>query len=259
VNRKIDHENHSILTGPWAWAVPVHPASITPTTVTTHARRSPRWFAIVALLSPLEVELTPDCSQHHSENTERSAEVPSLRATGRVAATSARFESMTRLVGPALTPDLVERFAQRDLSRRLGVGLPFVTVDSAGRPHPMLLSYLELRAYDARTLGLVILARSTSARNLAERHVGTLILVEPDAVVYVKTRAVDGPLPVAGGEAFGLGFFLLEVEQVLEDAPADWESGTRITESIRYAPAPTLEEPWARATLAALAAPRARA
>jgi len=166
---------------------------------------------------------------------------------------------MAHLVGSALPPDLVERFSQRDLSRRLGVGLPFVTVDGEGRPHPMLLSYLELRAYDARTLGLVIVARSTSARNLAERHVGTLILVEPDAVVYVKTRAVDGPLPVEGGEAFGLGFFLLEVEQVLEDAAADWESGTRITGSIRYTPAPTLETPWARATLAALAAPRARA
>jgi hypothetical protein len=85
------------------------------------------------------------------------------------------------------------------------------------------------------------------------------MLIEPDAVVYVKLRALDGPLPVEGGEAFGLGFFLLEVEEVREDAAADWEAGMRITEPIRYAPAPTLDEPWARATLAALAAPRARA
>jgi hypothetical protein len=33
----------------------------------------------------------------------------------------------------------------------------------------------------------------------------------------------------------------------------------RITTPIRYEPPPTLDEPWARATLAALAAPRARA
>ncbi len=166
---------------------------------------------------------------------------------------------MTRSLGPALPPALVERFSQRDLRERLGLVLPFVTVDAEGRPHPMLVSYVEVRAHDARTLGLVIGARSRSARNLVERGTGTLIVVEPDAVVYVKTRAVDGPLPVEGGGELGLGYFLLEVEETLEDAAADWEGGMRITQPTRYAPAPTLEEPWARATLAALAAPRARA
>jgi hypothetical protein len=166
---------------------------------------------------------------------------------------------MTPVVGGTLSPALVERLSQRDLPQRLGVGLPFVTVDAEGRPHPMLVSYLELRAYDARTVGLVIQARSASARNLAERGVGTLILVEPDVIVYVKLRALDGPLPVDGGEPLGLGFFLLEVVETREDTAADWEAGMRITGPIRYAPAPTLGEPWARATLAALAAPRARA
>lgn len=166
---------------------------------------------------------------------------------------------MTRLVGAELSPALVDRLSQRDLDRRLGVGLPLVTVDAEGRPHPMLASYLELRAYDSRTVGLVIQAESTSARNLADRRAATLIIVEPDAIVYAKMRALDGPMDVAEGEAFGLGYFLLEVEQVLEDTPADWEAGTGITETIRYGPVPTLEEPWARATLAALATPRARA
>ena len=166
---------------------------------------------------------------------------------------------MTPASTASLSPALVERLSQRDLQRRLGVGLPFVTVDAGGRPHPMLASYLEVRAYDTRTVGLVIQARSSSARNLAERQAGTLILVEPDVVVYVKLRALDGPLPVEGGEPFGLGYFLLEVEEVREDAAADWEAGMRITEPIRYAPPPTLSEPWARATLAALASPRARA
>jgi hypothetical protein len=166
---------------------------------------------------------------------------------------------MTRVVGPALSAALVERLSQRDLERRLGTGLPFVTQDAEGRPHPMLVSYLEVRAYDTRTLGLVIQARSSSARNLADRGVGTLIIIEPDAVAYIKIRGLDGPLPVVGDPDLGLGFFLLEVEQVLEDRAADWEAGTRITGPIRYEPSPSLAEPWARATLAALAAPRARA
>jgi hypothetical protein len=166
---------------------------------------------------------------------------------------------VTRIVGRSLSPVLLDRFSQRDLPARLGVGLPFVTVDAEGRPHPMLLSYLEVRAHDARTVGLVIQARSSSARNLAERQVGTLLVVEPDVIVYLKLRALDGPLPVAGGEPFELGYFLLEVDEVREDSAADWEGGMRITAPIRYAPPPTLDEPWARATLAALAAPRARA
>lgn len=166
---------------------------------------------------------------------------------------------MTRSHGPTLPAELVGRFTQRDLDRRLGVALPFVTVDADGRPHPMLLSYLELRAYDPGTLGLVMLTTSRSARNLVEREVGTLLVIEPDAIVYVKTRRLDGPLPVEGGQEFGLGFFLLAVEDVLEDAATEWEGGMRITQPIQYRPAPTLAEPWARATLAALAAPRARA
>ena len=166
---------------------------------------------------------------------------------------------MSRSVGDRLPGALLERFSQRDLPRRLGTAVPFVTVDAEGRPHPMLLSYLEVRAHEAGSLGLVILGRSRSARNLAERGTGTLIVVEPDATFYVKLRAVDGPLPVPGGERFELGYFLLAVEDVLEDAAAEWEGGMRITGAITYAPVPSLEESWARATLQALATPRARA
>lgn len=166
---------------------------------------------------------------------------------------------MTRSLGATLTPELVLRFSQTELPKRLGVALPFVTVDAEGRPHPMLLSYLEVRAYDATTVGVVLIARSRTARNLVERHTATLLAIEPDTTVYVKLRAVDGPLPVAGADDLGLGYFLFEVEDVLEDAAADWEAGMRITGAVRYAPAPTLDEPWAQATLAALARPRARA
>jgi hypothetical protein len=164
---------------------------------------------------------------------------------------------MARSLGPRLPSAVVERLSQRDLGARLGVALPFVTIDREGRPHAMLLSYLEVRAYDSGTLGLVVQARSASARNLAERATGTLLILEPDALVYVKTRAVDGPLDVAGAET--LGYFLLGVEDVLEDTAAEWETGMRVTGAVTYAPPPALDGPWARATLAALAAPRARA
>jgi hypothetical protein len=165
---------------------------------------------------------------------------------------------VSRSLGAALPPPLVERLSQRDLPRRLGVALPFATVDHAGRPHAMLLSYLEVRAYDAGTVGVVVQAASSTARNLAQRGAATLFVVEPDGVVYVKMRVVDGPLDVEAPRS-DLGYFLLAVEEVLEDSPADWETGVRITSAIEYRPAPALDAPWVRATLAALASPRARA
>jgi len=41
---------------------------------------------------------------------------------------------------------------------------------------------------------------------------------------------------------------------VQEDAPTEEEGTVRITGGITYAPAPSLEEPWAKAVLAALRA-----
>jgi hypothetical protein len=115
----------------------------------------------------------------------------------------------------------------------------------------MLLSYLEVRAMDPKTIRVVIGARSRSAKNLLERQAATLLLVEPERTVYVKARASDGPYPVTGLADFGL--FVLSVEDVLEDAAAEWEGGMRITGGVTYAPVPSLDEPWARATLEALA------
>jgi hypothetical protein len=165
---------------------------------------------------------------------------------------------VSRSLGAALPPDVLAQLSQGDLASRLGVALPFVTVDPAGRPHAMLVSYLEVRAYGPGTWGLVIDRAGGSARHLAARRVGTLIIVEPGRATYVKSRLVDGPLDVAGDPADRLGYFLLAVDEVLEDSAAEWEGGVQITSGIQYRPVPSLDAPWARAILTALATPRAR-
>ena len=164
---------------------------------------------------------------------------------------------MSRVVGHALTAALLERLSQRHLGEHLGAALPLVSVDAAGRPHPMTISYLELRAYDPTTVGLVIQAGSGSARNLAARDVATLVITEPDVVAYVKLRRLDGPLAVVEDER--LAYFLLTVDEVREDAASPEEGDARIVASARYAPVPALDSAWARVTLAAVARPRARA
>jgi flavin reductase (DIM6/NTAB) family NADH-FMN oxidoreductase RutF len=156
---------------------------------------------------------------------------------------------VTRSLGPALPSDLLARLSQSDLPAVLGRAVPLVTVDADGRPHPMLCSYLELLAAAPAAIRLVIGASSRSGRNLDERGACTLLFVEAERTVYVKCRTAGRRFTV--GE---LARFDLAVEDVLEDAPADWETGIRITGGITYAPAPTLDAPWAKATLAALRA-----
>lgn len=158
---------------------------------------------------------------------------------------------MSRSLGRSLPPDLLNRLSQSDLRSHLGKAIPLITLDAEGRPHPMLVSYLEVRAPDPRTIRIVISAKSRSSQNLRERRVATFLLVEPERTIYIKTRASHGPTPVEGLTDFGL--FALTIEDVLEDAPGEWESGIRIAGGLRYAPLPSLEEPWARATLKALA------
>ncbi len=156
---------------------------------------------------------------------------------------------MSRSLGPGLPLGLLTRFSQTDLRSLLGRGLPFLTLGDDGTLHPMLCSYLEWLAVDARTLRLAIAARSRSARNLEARGVGTLLLVEPALTIYIKCRTTGAPLP-----AGRLVRFSLAVEDVLEDAPTEEEGNVRITGGITYAPTPSLEEAWAKAVLAALRA-----
>ena len=159
---------------------------------------------------------------------------------------------MSRSLGAALPPALEKRLSQKDLPRLLGRGVPLLTVDDRGRPHPMYCSYLELLAVSATTIRVAVGARSGTRRNLEARGAATLLIVEPDVTLYVKCRAIGTPL-VAGE----LARFDLVVEEVLEDAAAEGEEGARITGGVTYAPVPALDSDWARATLAALRLERA--
>jgi hypothetical protein len=156
---------------------------------------------------------------------------------------------VSRSLGPALPSGLLTRLSQGDLPALLGLALPFLTLGPDGSLHPMLSSYLEWLAVDARTLRLAIAAGSRSAGNLEARRVGTLLMIEPDRTIYVKCRATGAPRRLGD-----LARFTLSVEEVLDDRPAEAEGDARIVSGITYRPLPSLDAPWARAVLAALRA-----
>jgi hypothetical protein len=155
-------------------------------------------------------------------------------------------------VGNELPPALVALLSQRDLPSLLGRAIPLVTVDTKGLPHPMLASYLEVRAAEPRIIRVVLSASSRTAANLAARGAATLLLVDERRTVYVKCRAA-GPATRRGE----LARFDLAVEDVLEDTPATWEAGLGITSGIAYAPVPRLDQAPARDVLALLDLPGA--
>jgi hypothetical protein len=111
----------------------------------------------------------------------------------------------------------------------------------------MLCSYLEVLAVDPATIRVAIAAAGRSARNLEERQAATLIVVDPERTVYVKCRATGVPLTVGA-----LKRFVLQVEEVLEDAADPSEGPVRITSGITYGPAPSLDDARVRFTLDAL-------
>ncbi len=154
---------------------------------------------------------------------------------------------MSRSLGTALPPALQARLSQQDLPRLLGRGLPLLTVDAGGRPHPMFCSYLEILAKSATVIRVAIGAGSGTACNLEARRAATLLIAEPDATIYVKCRAAGAPL-LSGT----LARFELVVEEVLEDSAAEGEEGARITGGLTYAPVPALDSDWALATFAVL-------
>jgi hypothetical protein len=154
---------------------------------------------------------------------------------------------VSRSLGAALPPALLARLSQADLPSVLGLALPFVTQGEDGAPYPMLCSYLEWRAVDARTLRVAIAAGSRSARNLEARRVGTLLVIEPERTMYIKSRATGAPRRLGD-----LARFTLAVEDVLDDRPAEAEGDARIVSGITYRPLPALDASWARAVLAAL-------
>jgi hypothetical protein len=156
---------------------------------------------------------------------------------------------MSRSLGRALPPELLELLSQGNLPPLLGRVIPLVTIGPDGQPHPMLCTYLEVLAIAPKVLRLAIGMRSRTASNLQSRRVATFLLIDPERIVYIKCRAGAPPRVFTG-----LARFDISVEEVLEDTPEEAEGGVRLTSGIAYAPPPRLESRWAKEVLAALRA-----
>jgi hypothetical protein len=139
---------------------------------------------------------------------------------------------MSRLIGHHLSDALLEALSAQRAIERTDHAIVICSVDEQGRPHPAMLSSLEIVARDVRHVRLAVHSASRTARNLtANKHL-TLILADETGVHYVKGEAVLTTASMSSAPA--LSAFTLQVDRVLEDTPAAYEqamlvSGIRIT------------------------------
>ena len=139
---------------------------------------------------------------------------------------------MSEVLGATLPEDLLRVLSNPLAKARGGEAILIATADAAGRPHPALLSYGEVRARDTSTLRFATYAASTTAQNLRDRGAVTLCFVGPGSAVYVKARARELD---RGSAPPGLARFEARVEEVRRDrARAFLEGPAEITSGITF-------------------------
>ena len=134
---------------------------------------------------------------------------------------------MSRLIGHHLSDALLESLSADHAIERADHAIVICSVDEQGRPHPAMLSRLEIVARDARHIRLAVHAASRTARNLtANRHL-TIILADEGGVHSVKGDAALTAAELTAAPA--MSAFTLQVDRVLEDTPADYERATLVS------------------------------
>ena len=140
---------------------------------------------------------------------------------------------MSRVVGSALPPDLLERLSGRDLEALATKVVQIVTVDAAGWPHPALLSYFEVVARDPGHIRCATYATSTTSGNMRRSGHVTFAIIDERVAYYVKARATEITSTMRATEWNAA--FECRVEQVLaDDVNEEYEPGAYVASGVTY-------------------------
>lgn len=135
---------------------------------------------------------------------------------------------MSRLIGNAITKELVERLSGNRVTTFEGRIIPIFTLDEKGWPHPALLSYYEIVARNATTLDVALWKDSSTAKNLRTSAKITIMITDRDINYYLKGTARELQYEMTGAPQ--VSRFRVTVEEVLEDQ----EPNAQITSGLTY-------------------------
>ena len=128
---------------------------------------------------------------------------------------------MSKFVDDRL-PDTLRAWLAAEAFERVGTAIVICSVDEHGWPHPAMLSRLEVVARDGRNVRLATDVGSRTTRNLKANGKLTLVLVDAEAVHYVKGDVLL--LEPSLRSAPNFAKFNLRVDSVLADNPRDYEN-----------------------------------
>lgn len=135
---------------------------------------------------------------------------------------------MSRLIGNALTKELVERLSGGRVAVFEGKIIPIFTLDEKGWPHPALLSYYEIVARNDTTLNVALWKDSSTAKNLRTSAKITMMITDRDLNYYLKGTVREMQYEMTGAPQ--VSRFRVTVDEVLEDQ----EPNAQITGGLTY-------------------------
>jgi hypothetical protein len=139
-----------------------------------------------------------------------------------------------------LKPELPEELFNRlnglmndkQLDQHLDQVILLITLDEGGWPYGAMLSYLEVIAWDRRTLRLAPWTNSTTTGNLRRNGKVALLVIEEGLAYYVQGTARELEREMAGFP--GMAKIEVRIESILQDNALAYEGAARITSGIRF-------------------------
>ncbi len=140
---------------------------------------------------------------------------------------------MSKSLGNELSEDLYQRLCGKNLEAYADKVILISSVDNAGRPHPAMLSYLEVVARDRRNLRLATYKDSNTTENMRRNGKATISIIDERIAYYVKGSVAE--LKREMSCARHNSKLNLHVEEVLADeADEEFEPGAYVSSGVTY-------------------------
>ena len=140
---------------------------------------------------------------------------------------------MSKSIGTKLNDDLFRRLSGEDLETFAEKVILIATVDEGGRPHPAMLSYLEVVARDRTNIRLATYKKSSTTENMRGNGKATISIIDERVAYYIKGSVVE--LKQEMSCARHNSKLNLHVEEVIADeVNEEFEPGAYVSSGVTY-------------------------
>jgi len=140
---------------------------------------------------------------------------------------------MSKSLGSELNDDLFRRLSGENLETFAEKVILIATVDSGGRPHPAMLSYLEVVARDRQIIRLATYKESSTTENMRRNGKATISIIDERVAYYIKGSVME--LKREMSCARHNSKLNLHVEEVLADeVNEEFEPGAYVSSGVTY-------------------------